>query len=272
MKSSILVIFTIVHFNLWGQYFSDEVSWTKIDEGLFYTEYSPPNDSVSGVISILKIDPKFYEFNLFSAKEPGEKSRTVQEWAEEKNQIAVINAGMYQGDNRTNVGYMKDYSFINNGHINKNNAILAFNRKINDVPPVQIIDLQCQDWETLKNKYNSFTQSIRMVDCHQKNCWAKKDEKWSMVAIGMDKKGNAMFLFSRYAYTVHDFIDILLEAPIDVYNALYLEGGPPASFFLNYNKVVEEKVGSYESRYFENDDNARFWPLPNVIGISKKHQ
>jgi hypothetical protein len=177
---------------------------------------------------------------------------------------------MYQRDNKTNVGYMKDFDFINNGSLNKNNCILAFNRKSNDVVPVQIIDRQCQDWETLKTKYNSFTQSIRMVDCHQNNCWSQQDKKWSTVAIGMDKKGNVLFLFSRFPYTVHNFIDILLAAPIELYNAMYLEGGPPASFYVNCNDTVVEKVGSYESRYFENDDNTVFWPLPNVIGVRRR--
>jgi uncharacterized protein YigE (DUF2233 family) len=253
-----------------GQTLANPLPWSQIDTGLSITSFSPPGDTVPGKITILKIDPTYYELSLFSAKEPGEKSRTVQDWAAEKNLIAVINAGMYQRDNRTNVGYMKDFDFINNGSLNKNNSILAFNRKSNDVPPVQIIDLQCQDWEILKTKYNSFTQSIRMVDCHQNNCWSQQDKKWSTVAIGMDKKGNVLFLFARYPYTVHDFIDILLEAPIDLYNAMYLEGGPPASFYVNCNDTVVEKVGSYESRYFENDDNMIFWPLPNVIGISRK--
>ena len=122
----------------------------------------------------------------------------------------------------------------------------------------------------MKNKYNSFTQSIRMVDCKQHNCWTKQDKRWSIVAIGIDKSGNGLFLFSRYPYTVHDFINILLKAPIELYNAMYLEGGPPAAIYVNTKDTVIAKVGSYETRYFENDDNRRFWRLPNVIGVKKR--
>jgi hypothetical protein len=138
------------------------------------------------------------------------------------------------------------------------------------VPEFQIIDMKCQNWEILKDKYHSYTQSIRMVDCSQKNRWSQQPKKWSMVVIGKDKKGNTLFIFSRSPYTVHDFIDILLEAPLDIYNLMYLEGGPEASFYLDHNEAKIAKMGSYETDFNENDDNDFFWQVPNVIGITKK--
>lgn len=249
-----------------------EISWEQIDEGLHLTEYLSPKKSIMGdsKITILKIDPSVYDFNLFSAKEKGETVKTAKKWAIQKEQIAVINAGMYQGDFATNLGYMKDFGFVNNGRINKDNTIVAFNRKDESVPEIQIIDRKCQDWEVLKDKYNSFSQSIRMVDCYQKNKWSQQNKKWSMVVIGMDKDGNALFIFTRSPYSVHDFVDIVLEAPINLHNLMYLEGGPEASFYLNHNGVKKEKMGSYETDFNLNDDNHHFWDIPNVIGISRK--
>lgn len=269
-KLAILSFIFLICNGLSGQHTVNGVSWTTLDTGLFIADYLPPGDSVNGVITILKIDPAHYTFDLLSAKEPGERSRTAMEWAEEKNLLAVINAGMYQQDRKTNVGYMKDFDFVNNGHVNKNNAILAFNPKSKSLPPVQIIDRECQDWEEMKKMYNTYTQSIRMVDCNQKNCWSKQDKRWSTVAIGMDKGGNCLFLFSRYPYTVHDFINILLSAPIDLYNAMYLEGGPEASFFVSINDTVLAKFGSYETHFYESDNNNRFWRVPNVIGVKRR--
>jgi uncharacterized protein YigE (DUF2233 family) len=271
-KGLSLLIALAICTSLTGQEKDHRISWNKIDTGLYLANYLPPGDTVGGEITILKIDPAFYDFSLHSAKEAGEESRTVQQWANDYGLVAVINAGMYQEDGVTNVGYMRNFGFVNNGKLNKNNAILAFNRKsTNDLlPSVQIIDLQCQYWQALKDKYNSYTQSIRMVDCHQKNCWSKQDKHWSIAAIGIDKQGNVLFLFSRYPYTVHDFIDTLLEAPINLFNAMYLEGGPPASLYINTNGTKLEQVGSYESLYFETYDNDRFWPLPNVIGVRRK--
>lgn len=255
-----------------GQENSKKISWEKLEVGLELTEYIAPQKSILGdnTITILKINPVYFDFNLFSAKQRGEQTKTAKSWAEEKEQIAVINAGMYRMDHATNLGYMKNYDFVNNQSENKDNTIVAFNRKDDNVPAFQIIDKTCQDWNVLKNKYNSFSQSIRMVDCNQKNKWSQQNKKWSMVAIGKDKEGNALFIISRSPYTVHDFINIVLKAPLNLYNLMYLEGGPEASFYLSHPNKKLSIFGSYETGFNENDKNKMFWEIPNVIGISKK--
>ena len=177
---------------------------------------------------------------------------------------------MYMRDHKTNLGYMKNYDHINNERVNKDNTIVAFNRKNDSVPEFQIIDRQCQDWDALKAQYHSFTQSIRMMDCNQRNKWSQQNKKWSMVVIGKDKQGNALFIFVRSPYTVHDFIDILSDAPLDIYNLMYLEGGPEASFYINHNGTEIKKMGSYETGFNEYDDNNEYWKIPNIIGITKK--
>ena len=250
---------------------SPSFTW-QIDSGLYYAEFESPIKSMIGtsIITILKINPRYYNLVLVSAKETKEENKTAKEWAKAKGLIAVINAGMFQQDHKTNAGYMKNYDFINSGYLNKYNTITAFNRKDTTVPEFQIIDLKCQNWEKLKEKYHSYIQGIRMIDCNQKNKWSQQDRKWSMVVIGMDKQGNALFIFTRSPYSVHDFINILLKLPINIYNAMYLEGGPEASFYLDYNGVEIQKFGSYETWFNENDDNNAYWKIPNVIGIVKK--
>src|ERR1041385_6486490 len=153
---------------------------------------------------------------------------------------------------------MKNYDFINNGKLGSDNSIVAFNRKDKSVPEFQIIDRECENWERLQTHYNTFSQGIRMIDCDRNNKWAQQDKKWSTVCIGEDKQGNALFIFSRSPYSVHDFIEILLKLPIDIQNTQYLEGGPEASFYLSDNKTVVEKFGSFETGFNENNDNDRF--------------
>lgn len=91
-----------------------------------------------------------------------------------------------------------------------------------------------------------------------------------MTTFGMDKGGNALFIFTESAYSVHDFINILLSLPISLYNATYLEGGPEATFYFSANGVEFEKIGSYDTGLNENDFLKIARPIPNVIGIVKK--
>ncbi|AUC77634.1 phosphodiester glycosidase family protein [Olleya sp. Bg11-27] len=250
----------------------DTIVWDKIDDGLYYAEYNAPIQSNFGdsKINILKIAPSLYNLNLLTAQENEAQTRTAKDWSNQKKQIAVINAGMYMTDHSTNVGYMKNFDVINNGRVSRDNTVAAFNRKNDSVPEFQIIDLKCQNWEQLKTQYNSFTQSIRMMDCNQNNKWSQQNKKWSMVVIGKDKKGNVLFIFVRSPYSVHNFIDMLSNSSLDLYNLMYLEGGPEASFYLNHNGTKVERMGSYETGFNENDKNNDFWKIPNVIGISKK--
>jgi len=249
-----------------------EPTWQKIDEGLDLANFNSTIKSAWGdnKITVLRIDPAYYKFSLISAKEEKCRAKTVKQWAQEKKQIAVINAGMFLKDHLTNTGYMKNFSFVNNSRLNDDNAVVAFNRTDSSVKEFQVIDRECQDWEVLNEKYHTFSQGIRMIDCHQNNKWTKEDKKWSMVCIGTTKKGEALFIFTRSPYPVHDFVNMLLKLPINIYNAQYLEGGPEASLYVNHKGVKVEKCGSYETDFIEDDRNREFWEIPNVIGISRK--
>ncbi|MFH0752487.1 MAG: phosphodiester glycosidase family protein [archaeon] len=249
-------------------------TWEKLDTGLFLTQITTEKKSIFGdsKITVLKINPKNYSLNLMSASEYGGKERTAQEWAEDYGLAATINAGMFkEEDNTSNVGYMQNYSYLNNPTFKKGyNAIFAFNPKSDDVPEAQIIDTRCQNFNKLKDKYNSFSQSIRMISCDQKNTWSQQPRIWSTAALGIDKQRNILFIHSRSPYTTHDFINYLLKSHINIQNAMYLEGGPEASLYINLPDKETEMIGSYETGFNENDSNNEFWTLPNVIGIKKK--
>jgi uncharacterized protein YigE (DUF2233 family) len=251
---------------------AQETSWQKLDEGLHYAEFDSPQKSTVGdsKITIIKIDPENYDFKLLMASEHGGTARSIQQWAEEYQLIAVVNAGMYQKDYLASVGYMKSYQHINNPNLNKNNAIFAFNAKDSTVKTVQIIDRTCQDFNELKDNYHSFVQSIRMVSCKQENVWAKQPTQWSVVALGIDKNNHVLFMFSRSPYAVHDFINILLALPISLYNAMYLEGGSKAGLYLSADSIKIEKFGGYEDDVTADNHLRTTWPIPNVLGIVKK--
>jgi len=61
-----------------------------------------------------------------------------------------------------------------------------------------------------------------------------------------------------------------LKAPLGITRAMYLEGGPEASLFVQAGDETVERMGSYETGFNENDDNQVFWELPNIIGIRRR--
>jgi uncharacterized protein YigE (DUF2233 family) len=250
----------------------DTGPWREVEDGLLIGEFDARQESGASdaKILVLKIDPEKYSFRLLSASETGGRKMTLKEWSEKHGLVAAFNAGMYQEDGITSVGYMKNLRHVNNGRLNKNKAVLAFNPVDAYVPSVQIIDRECQDFEGLKGKYRTLIQSIRMVSCEQQNVWSPQAAAWSTLAIGMDRGGKVLVIFCRHPYSVHDLIEILLSLPLSLYNAMYLEGGPQASLFLSARLVTLEKHGAWEGGSNSHGAFEVSWPIPNVLGIVKK--
>lgn len=251
------------------------IEWKELEQGLNYSSIISPQKSTVGdsKIEILKINPRYFKFNLLAAGEKKVDNKPINKWCSEYRMIAGVNASMFQlSDNyNTSTGYMKNYKYINNGSINSSyKNIFVFNSKDTSKADAHILDITCENWEASKSTYNSFSQSIRMIDCAGKNTWQQQEKKWSMVLLGEDQDGNILFIFSRSPYRVRDFISILQGLPIQLKRLMYLEGGPEASFYINHPLLKVEKSGSFESGFNENDANNRLWDIPNVIAISKK--
>lgn len=248
---------------------SKESPWKEADEGLMVAEFESASPQNPYAVTVIKIDPDNYSLRLLCATEHGKESLTTREWSSRFKLAGAINAGMFQENGLTSVGFMKNFGHVNNPRLSRANTILAFNPTVSDIPEVRIIDRECQDFEALRSKYHSFVQSIRMISCNQQNVWAQQGSKWSTAAVGMDADGNVLFLFSRTPHSVHDFIDILLSLPLSLKNAMYLEGGPQASLYLSTSKITLERNGAWEG--LEENGAFRFsLPIPNVIGIVKK--
>jgi uncharacterized protein YigE (DUF2233 family) len=246
--------------------------WKKVDEGLYVGEFGSRETSKieDSRITIVKIDPTVYSFKLLCASEHGRIKMTAKRWCREHNLISAINAGMYQEDGIRNVGYMKNFNHINNPRLNAAyKAVLAFHPVEPTLPEVQIIDLKCQEFEKLRVKYQTLVQNIRMISCRQENVWSKQDKTWSMAVFGMDKRGNALFIFAKSRYSGHDFSNVLLSLPISIHNAMYLEGGQQASLYFSANDVTFEKIG-FPASLNESHTLSIARPIPNVIGFVKK--
>lgn len=247
--------------------------WTELEPGLWLAELEAPRKSSLGdsTIRALRIDPERFELRLLNASAEAEgRPKTAKEWCEEHGLVAAINASMYQQDHRTSVSLMTTREHVNNARLSKDNAVLAFDRLDASVPRVQILDRKLQDFEGLRSRYGTLVQSIRMVTLEGRNVWQQQPKRWSIATIGMDRQGRVLFLHSRSPYSVHDFIDLILELPIELKNAMYVEGGPEAQLFVASGEHTVELIGSFETGFYETDDNLVAWPVPNVVGVVRR--
>jgi phosphodiester glycosidase len=243
--------------------------WKQLEPGLELGNFKSPRKSSLGdsVIRVLRIDLKYFEFRLLnaSAKANGQR-KSVKDWVNDNGLIAGINASMYQQDNLTSVSYMKTGDHVNSSWVSKDRSFLAFDPKKKSLPRAKIYDRDCEDFKETRKHYRSLIQSIRMVSCDGKNVWEQQPKKWSIAALGMDSKGRMLFMHVRSPYSTHDFINILLDLPIDLKRAMYVEGGKDAQLYINTVKHEFEFVGNY-STGVNTADSTYAWPVPNVLGI-----
>jgi exopolysaccharide biosynthesis protein len=247
--------------------------YQQIEPGLAVGEFTAPQKSIVGdsKIWVIQIDPARFQFKLLSARELNVPNMTAREWCRKYQLIAAINAGMFQGDGKTNVGYMKNFHFLNNRHIHPTyHSVAAFYPHGPADPPFRIFDIDEYDMSRIIQNYGIVIQNLRLIKRPGRNRWGQQRKKWSEAALGEDKQGNVLFIFSRSPYSMHDFNRILLQLPIDLVCAQHLEGGPEASLYFSYQNTTIELFGSYETDFNENDSNSTYWPIPNVLGVVKK--
>ena len=245
--------------------------WQKLADGLELGIFDAPQPTEIGdsKIRILRIDPSRYELKLLNASVSKKgRSLSARQWCRQNGMVAAINASMFQADYATSVSLMRTKTHVNNPRLSKDMTILAFDRTSPGVPQVKIIDRQCEDFKTWKNKYGTLVQSIRMISCNGKNVWEQQPKKQSTVAIGMDKADRVLFIHVGSPYSTHDLINILQELPLQIARAMYTEGGPQAQLYIKSGGREYEFVGHSEIDLSNNANSWFSWPIPNAVGVS----
>ncbi len=265
---------TVLHLNAQP---ANTINWRELADGLSYCEIDAPQKSIvnDSKLSIVKINPGKFDFDLLVASEHNKQPRRASEWANEFDLDVVVNLGMYQYDKNNTP---KAFCTSNNQMINSRfsgyyNAMLVFDPKNNNENrSFDIVDLTCKGWNEIKDDYYSYCQAMRMIDCNRNPMeWNKNpNQSCSMVIASTDNEGNIYFIFTRSPYTHQTMIGFVLGLPFNLTSTVYLEGGPEASLYIETPDTTISKFGSYISKTRERDDNPEFWKIPNVIGIKPK--
>ena len=244
--------------------------WKNLESGLDLGVFQASKKSAfsDSLIRILRADTSFFGLRLLNAssKDQG-KRQSVKDWVNKNGLVAAINASMYQKNMMSSVSFMKNRQHTNNTWVSKDKTILVFDPDEKNLLPVRIIDRDCEDFNTLRKKYGTLVQSIRMISCHGENMWAQQKKMSSIAAIGLDHQDRILFIHVRSPYTSHDLINMLLELPIGLKQAMYVEGGADAQLYINTGKKNFEFIGSYSTGSREHDENSYSKPIPNVLGL-----
>lgn len=246
--------------------------WKSLEPGLELGSFQgPANDIGDRQIHVLRVDLSRFELALLNASAEKRGNLTAKQWCAAKGCIAAINASMFKTDGLTSVGLMRTRLHVNNpDDVKKYKAVLAFDPLASSGPRAQLLDTDVDDLGSAKKRWGALVQNLRMVDAHRENRWGPSKKRWSTAAVALDSQGRLLFIHCRSPYPVHALVDALLALPLGLQRAMYVEGGPEAQLYVRAGGEEHEYVGSYETGFFESDNNHEAWPVPNVLAVMPK--
>jgi|GEM_PF-182519 len=259
--------------------------WQTLGKGISLLETFAPLKSYVGdsKLTILRLNPDQLEFHVYAATHGDSVRKDAMEWADSLRLNIVFNAGMYELSKPLNArGFLKTFDHYNNPNLAEGfNCMLGVGPKdTSKYNNIDILDLQCANWQSAKNDFEGYVQCLRMIDCNggpmswrMIDCnggpmsWTRRKQSCSMLVAAKDPQGRFYLIFCRSPYSQNQMIAFMKEMPFELSHALYLEGGPETSLLVDVNEHCIQKVGSWISTSYETDKNNHFWNLPNIVGI-----
>lgn len=179
---------------------------------------------------------------------PPESAGNVAQVAKNRGLSVVINAAMFARDYVTSIGYMRNFTKVNNPQMSsKMRGFLMFNPKNASLPAVRIGD------KSEIGQYNTVFQTHRMWSAQEGILWKKGASIYHHVGlVGVDGKNRILFFYQPDLSDVHDLVAKILTLGLDLKGLLYLDGGNHGALHLSPD------LGR----------GANTWiSLPNLLGI-----
>ncbi len=225
-------------------------------------------------LTILRIDPAAWSLELLAVSDDesagAREPLTARQWCEKHGLAAAINAGMYDVDFRTHIGFAAARGRVLSSRVNGYQSAAVFDPVPGrGLPPFRLCDLD-QPGVTLaglRRDYRSVVQNLRLIKRPGDNRWKPQERRWSEAALAEDAQGRVLFVFCRAALTMHDFNEALLGLGLGVVAAQHLDGGRPAQLYVRVGEHERELVGSRETGVGDGGGLVAQWPIPLVLGI-----
>lgn len=244
------------------------VSWRTIQKGV---EFASILTKGGGRLYVVRVDPSRASVAAALASEGQGRSKTAGEWCRTSRLAIATNLGMFAADHRSHTGYLRKGSHVNSPKWNSYRSVVALQPRESSLAPVLWLDLDQSKPDKRLDKYDIVVQNLRLIAGNRKNVWAKTPRRWSEAALAIDSKQRLLFLFSRTPYDMRELNDLLLTLPLDIQQAMHLEGGPEASLSVHVPGLDLDLSGSFETGFLEDDSNHHQWPIPNVLGVLRDH-
>jgi len=215
-------------------------------------------------ITLLRIDPSNFELQLLTQQRHGQRRRP-EEWIEDFDLVAVINASMFQPNGRS-TAMLVDDELINNGYEHPAyEGYFAFGPRGEGVAPFVSTGRDCAgfDLARLRSDYRYIVQNYRLLNCETAAIRWRDRRNYSIAALGHDADGMIVWIHGAAGQSASELSAWLSDPTLRLKSALFAEGGSQAALVLDAAGRRVKRLGHHEMA----SPPARSRPLPNVLGI-----
>jgi len=227
-------------------------TWRELAPGLDLGRFASAGRVAdpAGDLVVLRVDPERWELRYLSGR-----ARTADRWCLDEDLAAAINAGMYQDDGRSHVGFLQVGGEVRHGWANHYQSALVLDPVSETDPLFRLVDLDTTPLDSLRTRWRTVAQNLRLVKRPGENRWSPQDRRWCEAALGEDGEGRALLIHCRTPRSMHELIAILLALPLDLVAAQHLEGGQHAQLSV---RGVDDPAAAAAP------------PVPNVLGVAPR--
>lgn len=236
--------------------------WQELETGLEVAHFDSRGRDFAtpGDLTVVRIEPRIFELRLLRTERSADATeRDLKQWCADFDLVAAINAGMYQVDERTHVGFCKVAGKVVNGFANDYLSVAAFDPVDRADPPFRIFDLDETPLSEVLARYHNVVQNLRLIKHPRENRWQPEGDQWSEAALAEDRRGRVLFVFCRTPLSMYQFNEVLLALPLEVVAAQHLEGNNPARLRVNHPAYEGGPEGSAPGPM-----------VPNVLGVVRR--
>lgn len=250
----VLLVWPVSGFTQWVD-LGDGLEMARFDSGLRVA-------NTEGDLIVLRIDTQHWGLRGFIPEESdGYKGRSAKRWCKLGNLTAAINAGMYQADKITHVGYMKIDGKVINSFRNDYLSAAAFGPIDPAEPYFRLFDLDEITLGEVSARYRNVIQNLRLIKHAGDNRWQPGSDRWQEAALAEDYNGRVLMIYCDRRWSMHEFNEIVLALPLGIVSAQHLEGRMQASLWINHPDVKKTDMPGSNAQP----------TLPNILGVTKRH-
>ena len=226
--------------------------------------------SGSAGVAALRLEPSRVSVHVrHYTREPDKRPLDILEWQRRSGALAVFNAGQYYGD-YSYMGLLASRGVIvsRRTHPTFKAALVAGPR--DGGTAVRVLDLSRVRLDPDSLRWSDVAQSFMLFDRDGTVRVRHSDQVAARTAVGQDRTGRIVVLTSEGGYTLWDFANLLKSLPLELSQAMAMDGGLEAEMVVSAAHFRYASFGQWEHGRAEREAPVPPVVLPAVVTVSPR--